>query len=93
MRNRLMGFLRFIQEYMKGLHSSLEVGTPSPVSPSPVSPSPYQGEGELLGRGVSPLLDTPFFTVSSSPLLEGSFRGTKSLLHDHLPLSFEGEGD
>jgi len=23
----------------------------------------------------------------------GSFRGAKSLLHNHLPLSFEGEGD
>jgi hypothetical protein len=62
------------------------------TTPSPLSPSPYQGEGELLERGVSPLLNTPFFEASSSSLIKGSFRGTKSLFFS-LPLSFEGEGD
>jgi len=39
---------------LKGL-SSLMIATLSPLSPSP-----YKGEGELLERGASPLLDTPF---------------------------------
>jgi len=49
-----MEFLRFIQGCLKGLRHSLLVETPSPVSPSP-----YQGEGELIERGASPLLYTP----------------------------------
>ena len=75
-----MEFLIFMQGCVNRLYHSQLVETPSPVSPSP-----YQGEGELVERGASPLLYTP--------LLKGSFRGTKSLLHNHLPLSFEGEGD
>jgi hypothetical protein len=62
MRNRLM---KSIREYVGGFHPSLLEETPSPVSPSP-----YEGEGELLERGASPLLDTPF--------LAGIFRGTQS---------------
>jgi hypothetical protein len=51
-----MTFLRFIRGYFKWLNLSLGIRTPSPLSPSP-----WQGEGELLKRGASPLLDTPIF--------------------------------
>ena len=40
---------------LKGFNSSMMIRTLSPLSPSP-----YEGEGELLERGVSPLLYTPF---------------------------------
>jgi len=66
MINNLMKSLRFTQECRNRLCPSQLVETPSPLSPSP-----YEGEGELIERGASPLLYTP--------LLIGSFRGTQSL--------------
>jgi len=41
------------------------------VTPSPLSPSPWQGEGELIERGASPLLDTP--------LIKGSLKGRNKI--------------
>ncbi len=49
-----MAVLQFIRGFLKWILAAFTVETPSPLSPSPC-----QGEGELLERGVSPLLDTP----------------------------------
>jgi len=79
MINNLMEFLIFMQGCVNRLYHSQLVETPSPVSPSP-----YQGEGELVERGASPLLYTP--------LLKGSFRGTKSLSHTTSPSPLKERG-
>ena len=60
-----MKFLRFLMGYIKGLYSSLGVGTLSPVSPSP-----YQGEGEVIERGASPLLHTRLLKRASQADIE-----------------------
>ncbi len=98
-----MFILQFIGDFCKWVLSAFAVETPSPLSPSPC-----QEEGELLERGVSPLLNTPIFDFACNPLFKGcsitllkgisstlligSFRGTKSLF-SCLPLFFKGEGD
>jgi hypothetical protein len=50
------------------------------VTPSPLSPSPWQGEGELIERGASPLLDTPIRRRDNTRLKDkfnkGKFEGT-----------------
>ena len=58
MINNLMKSLRFTQGCRNRLCPSLSVETPSPLSPSP-----YQGEGEGIERGASPLFLHPVIEV------------------------------
>jgi len=61
------------------------------LSPCPL---PLQGKGEKEKRGgkAPSLKDSSHFPLRVRKN-EGSPRGTKSLLYNHFPLSFEGEGD
>ena len=84
MKNRLMKSLKYIQGCVNRLYHS-----PLVTTPSPVSPSPYQGEGELIERGASPLLYTPllkevlegqspsYITTSPFPLKERGIKGVR----------------
>ena len=65
MINNLMKSLRFTQGCRNRLCPSLSVETPSPLSPSP-----YQGEGELIERGASPLLYTRLLKRESQAAIE-----------------------
>jgi len=67
--------------------SPLSIGrNPIPCIPFPLP----RGRGVSRKRGFAPLRH-PIKGVER--VNTGSFRGTSSLLHNHLPLSFEGEGD